>query len=199
MASSNIIITQRITGVALAAPLTAEPEEVIITDVKLPEDAPARVKTLRSEGRKWYLTITYHPDTNQPFALFCHTNHKEKSVLTEDVVDRLNDLARSKGILESHISTNIDKCASEPNVSKLTRTISLLLRHGVAIRHIVSTLDATPSITVGSFIFQLKKFLSQYIKNGEVVETEKCSACGGTLVFSEGCMTCRDCGTSKCS
>ena len=199
MASSNITITQRITGVALATLAATEPEEVIITDVKLPEDAPARVKTLRSEGRKWYLTVTYYPDTNRPFALFCHTNHKEKSVLTEDVVDRLNDLARSKGVLEHHITTNIDKCASEPNVGKLTRTISLLLRHGVAIRHIVSTLDSTPSITVGSFVFQLKKFLSQYIKNGEVVESESCPACGGTLVFSEGCMTCRDCGTSKCS
>ena len=199
MASSNIIITQPIVAVSLAETSIVIPDEVIVTDVKLPEDAPARVKTLRSEGRKWYLTITYHPDTNQPFALFCHTNHKEKSVLTEDVIEHLNDLARSKGILEAHISTNSDKCALEPNVAKLTRTISLLLRHGVAIRHIVSVLDATPSITVGSFIFQLKKFLSQYIKNGEVVETEKCQSCGGTLIFSEGCMTCRDCGTSKCS
>jgi hypothetical protein len=195
---ANFNITSKIKSVTLGTSTASAPETVIVTDVKLPTDAPARVKTLKSEGRKWYLTVAYHPDTEQPFALFCHTNHKEKSIATTDAVDKLIDLARSKGILEDHISTTIEKCKSEPNISKLTRTISLLLRHNVAIRNIVSTLDQVSDVSVASFLFQVKKFLSQYIKNGEIVETEKCPSCGGTLVFSEGCMTCRDCGHSKC-
>lgn len=198
MASSSITITQPIISVRLNKPLTFEPERVLVTDVSLPTDAPARVKTLRSEGRKWYLTVAYHPNTEQPFALFCHTNHAEKSVLTNDAIDRLIDLATAKGILEEHITSVIEKCKAEPNVGKLTRTISLLLRHNVSISSIVQCLDTVPGITVGSFIFQVKKFLSQYIRNGEVVESESCPACGGTLVYSEGCMSCRDCGASKC-
>ena len=196
---ANFNFTSPIKGVRLHKPTPLVAEQVLVTDVKLPTDAPARVKTLKSEGRKWYLTVAYHPDTEQPFALFCHTNHNEKSVLTNDAVDKLLTLASTKGILQEHIDSVVDKCKSEPNVSKLTRTISLLLRHNVAISAIVQCLDTVSDITVGSFVFQVKKFLAHYILNGEVVESEKCSACGGTLVYSEGCMSCRDCGHSKCS
>lgn len=199
MESSKITITQKITSVSLNKPTASVPEVITVTDVQLPTDAPARVKTIKSEGRKWYLTVTYLPDTERPFALFCHTNHAEKTILTDNAVELLESLARSKGILEDHIVTNSEKCRNEPNVSRITRTISLLLRHGVAIRNIVSTLDSVQGITVTSFLFHLKKFLSSYILDGELVDSEACSACGGTLVFSEGCMSCRDCGHSKCS
>ena len=174
-------------------------DEVIIpTDVKLPADAPARMKTLRAEGKKWYLTIVYHEDTEQPFAMFCKTNHKEQGAQTSDAIDRLTSLALRKGILPEHVEKVIEKSAHENNVAKLTRNISLLLRHGVRIRNIVSELDGMEDIYAGSFLYQIKKFLSQYIKDGESVDNDACGSCGGVLVFSEVCMTCRDCGSSKC-
>lgn len=174
-------------------------ENIIPTDVKLPDDSPARMKVLRAEGRKWYLTLVYHETTEQPFALFCYTNSREKTAQTSDVIQRLANLAREKGILEEHIEQTLNKCETDSNVSKLTRTISLLLRHGVLIKNIVYELDKMGDIFVGSFLFQLKKFLSQYIKDGEEVVGESCSNCGGRLVFSEGCQSCMDCGNSKCS
>lgn len=176
-----------------------EQDEIILTDVKLPEDAPARMKTLKSEGKKWYLTVVCHPGTERPFALFCHTNNKEKTVQTSDATDRLRELARRKGILEKYIESNIEKCKAEPNISKLTRTISLCLRHGIAIKNIVAELDKMEDIFVGSFLFQIKKFLGQYIAEGEEAHGEICPECGETLVFSEGCLGCMSCGYSKCS
>ena len=174
-------------------------EDVIITDVKLPDDAPARMKTLRAEGRKWYMTVVYHPQSEKPFALFCTTNSKEKSPQTAEAVLRLTDLAKSKGILEEHTDTLLNKIAHVSNVDKIARTISLLLRHRVPIKDIVNTLEETDEMFVGSFLFQVKKFLAQYIRDGEEVEGGKCEDCGSThLVFSEGCMACADCGSSKC-
>jgi hypothetical protein len=174
-------------------------EEIIKEDVKLPDDSPARMKTLRAEGKKWYLTVVYHETTEQPFAMFCHTNSHDKSTQTSDAVERLVKLARKKKIQKKHIDATLEKTNVDSNVSKLTRIISLLLRHGVLIKNIVAELDRMEDIFVGSFLFQVKKFLSQYIHNGEEVEGSVCSECGGTLVFSEGCMSCRDCGNSKCS
>lgn len=172
---------------------------VLITDVKLPDDSPARMKTLRAEGRKWYLTVVYHPQSETPFALFCTTNSREKSPQTSDAVELLVDLAKRKGVLDKHIDSLLEKISHENNVNKLTRTISLLLRHQVAIVDIVSTLDKTEDLFVGSFLFQIKKFLSQYIKDGEEVEGGKCDDCGSSkLIYSEGCMACADCGSSKC-
>lgn len=192
-------ITQKIVKVRLGEAVTLEePTQAIITDLPLPDDAPARVKTLRAEGKKWYVTVTYLPNSEEPFALFCHTNHKEKTAPTEDAVERLTELARASGILEEHILSLEEKMQNDTNVSKLTRSISLLLRHKVPILSIVRTLDQMETIMVGSFLFQIKKFLSQYIKDGQEVEGETCKECGGTLVYSEGCMMCSSCGNSKC-
>lgn len=181
------------------SPSTNAKEVIIPDDVKLPDDSPARMKVLRTGGKKWYLTVVSHEDTDQPFALFCHTNSSDKSAQTSDAVDRLVRLARAKGIMARHVDSTVEKTLSESNVSKLTRVISLLLRHGVLIKNIVTELDKMEDVFVGSFLFQIKKFLSQHIKDGETVDGSVCSSCGGTLVFSEGCMSCRDCGESKCS
>ena len=194
-----IKIDKKITGISLKKSTDLVPDEkVLATDVKLPDDSPARMKTLRSENKKWYLTVVFHEESKQPFALFVRTNNKEKTAQTSDAMERLEALARRKGILAEHVDKTIEKCEHETNVDKLARMISLCLRHGVAIKNIVACLDEMEDVIVGSFLFQIKKFLSQYIKDGEVVETEKCHECGGTLIFSEGCMMCRDCGSSKC-
>lgn len=173
-------------------------EVIIPRDIALPDDAPARMKTLHSEGKKWYLTVVYHPNTETPFAFFVHTNAKEKSITTNNAIDLLNELASSKGIDIEYIESNKQKCKTESNVTSLARTISLLLRHGVLIKNIVSTLDKVEDVFVGTFLFQIKKFLSQYIKDGEEVAGDKCSECSGTLVYSEGCQMCTSCGSSKC-
>lgn len=192
-------IKGKIVNFSLAKEDKQEDAKVLITDVKLPDDAPARMKTLRAEGRKWYLTVVYHPQSETPFALFCTTNSKEKSAQTSDAVDLLVDLARNRGILDEHIESLLGRIAHENNVNKLTRTVSLLLRHQVPIVDIVNTLDKTEDLFVGSFLFQVKKFLSQYIKDGQEVDGGKCDDCGSThLIYSEGCMACADCGSSKC-
>lgn len=195
-----IEIKSKIVSVSLGErPKEKDFEKVIVTDVKLPTDAEARVKTLKAEGKKWYLTVAYHPESELPFALFCHTNHKEKTATTSDAVERLIALARSSGILEEHVAALEAKIVQDNNVTKLTRVLSLLLRHRVPMKSIVFELDKMEDVYVGSFLFQIKKFLSQYIRDGEKVEGGKCTECGSTnIIFSEGCSKCADCGSSKC-
>lgn len=173
-------------------------EEIILDDVKMPDSAPAVMKTIRAEGKKWYLTIVYNETTNRPFALFVKTNSHEKTVVTNDAVDLLIDFAKNKNIPKSHIESVIAKIGSDSNASKITRIISFLLRHGVLIKNICLVLDKVEDVYVGSFIFQIKKFLQTYIKDGETVDGEKCSECGGKMIYSEGCFKCMDCGSSKC-
>lgn len=197
---ANFKIDKKITSVKLGDIINQDNQEVLVTDVQLPDDAVARLKTLKAEGKKWYLTVAYHPNSELPFAMFCHTNNSEKSAQTSDATTRLISLARKSGILEEHVVDLEAKIFHDNNVSKLTRVISLLLRHRVKIVTIVKELDKMEDIYVGSFLFQIKKFLSQYIKDGENVEGETCSNCGSSkLIYSEGCMQCADCGSSKCS
>lgn len=178
----------------------ASDEEIIKEDVKLPDSAPAVMKTLRAEGRKWYLTVVYHEDNpDRPFALFVKTNSHEKGIVSDEAVDLLMKLAVKKKIPKRHRDDVENKMATDTNSSKVARLISFLLRHGVLIKNIVATLDKCESAYVGTFVFQIKKFLSSYIKDGETVEDEKCQECGAaTIVFSEGCKKCVSCGSSKC-
>jgi ribonucleoside-diphosphate reductase alpha chain len=179
---------------------TQEDEEIILENVKLPDSAPASMKTLKAEGKKWYLSVIWNETQTRPFALFVHTNHHEKNVTTSDAVERLIDLATRKGIPQEHIEEVTAKISSNDNASKIARAISLNLRHGVLIKNIVAVLDSMEDVYAGSFLFQIKKFLSSFIKDGEKVEGEKCADCGSTnVVYEEGCKRCNNCGSSKCS
>ena len=174
-------------------------EEVIKEDVKLPDSADATLKTIRAEGRKWYLTVVYNENPNRPFALFVKTNSHEKTITSDEAVDLLTKLARKKKIPKRHIDAVLEKTEKDTNSSKIARMVSFLLRHGVLIKNIVAQLDKVESAYVGTFVFQIKKFLSTYIKDGDKVEDEKCLECGSDkVVFREGCKLCVSCGNSKC-
>ena len=174
-------------------------EEIILDDVKMPDSALASIKTIKAEGKKWYLTIVYHSDSDKPFALFVKTNSIEKTVNANNAIEVLTNLAYKKGIPDEHVETTISKINQDTNASKITRIISLMLRHGVLIKNIVLALDTIEDVYVGSFLFQIKKFLASYVKDGEKAEGAKCENCGSDKIeFSEGCFKCAECGSSKC-
>jgi ribonucleoside-diphosphate reductase alpha chain len=184
----------------LSSKETPEDEETILADVKLPESSDAFMKVLRAENRKWYLTVVLNEMNKEPMALFVHTNSQEKSISTTNATEKLLNLASTKGIPEKHIEAVRAKFQYDSNSTKIARAISLLLRHGVKIKNIVSELDKMNDVSFGTFLFQIKKFLSSYIKDGEKVDGTACSNCSSSkIIYSEGCMKCVDCGSSKCS
>lgn len=187
------------TSVLSAVKETSEvEEEIILEEIKLPDSLPATLKTIRSEGRKWYLTVILNESQTKPVALFTHTNNHEKNVTANDAVDHLTDLARTKGIPEKYIEETMAKTASDTNTTKICRMISLCLRHGVLIRNLVGALDKVDCIA-GTFVFHIRKYLATFIKDGEKVLNESCQDCGSTnVVYQEGCKVCKNCGSSKC-
>jgi len=79
----------------------------------------------------------------------------------------------------------------------LTRMISTSLRHGVDIQFVVEQLNKSEG-TIVSFSKAIARTLKKYIdeSNGS---TETCANCGEkSLVYQEGCLSCTNCGTSKC-
>ena len=144
------------------------------------------------------MTVIQNEAQTKPVALFVQTNHSEKSIIAEDTVERLIDLARAKGIPEKYVQDTLHKCSQDNNATKICRIISLNLRHGVLIRNIVSALDKVDCIA-GTFVFHLRKYLASFVKDGEKVKDETCQSCGSTnVVYQEGCKVCANCGSSKC-
>lgn len=173
-------------------------EEIILDDIKLPDNLPAQFKTLRAEGRKWYLTVLQDETKTRPVAIFVHTNAHEKSIVANTAVEHLFALARRKKVPEKHLKDVEAKMVVDNNPTKICRTIGLCLRHGVNIKSIVGALDKTECL-VGTFVFHIRKYLASLIKDGDKVAGEKCLECGGeSVVYQEGCKVCKNCGSSKC-
>ena len=173
-------------------------EEIILEEIRLPDSLPATLKTIKSEGRKWYLTVIMNDVGTKPVALFVQTNANEKTITANDAVERLEELARSKDIPGKYIDETMAKVAGDNNPTKIARMISLCLRHGVLIRNVVAALEKVDCIA-GSFVFHIRKYLATFIKDGEKVSGEKCMECGSEhVVYQEGCKVCKNCGSSKC-
>ena len=175
-------------------------EEIILEDIKVPNQSSAQFSVIRAEGKKWYLTTIMNESGHRPIAFFVHTNAHEKTVTTSDAVECLLDLAKRKGIPQQWIDSTESKISGDNNPTKIARCISLNLRHGVLIKNVVHALDDVKDVFVGTFLFQIKKYLSTWIKDGEKVESGACPECGAenSAVYSEGCIKCSNCGYSKC-
>lgn len=175
-------------------------EEIILEDVKVPSQSPATVSTIRSEGKKWYLTTIMDESQSRPIAFFVHTNSHERGITTTDAVDKLIHLAESKGIPQRWVDDTKDKMSSDANATKIARCISLNLRHGVLIKNVTETIDSVEDVFVGSFLFQINKYLKTWIKDGEKVTNgdAECPECGENLVYEQGCKGCKSCGYSAC-
>jgi len=166
----------------------------ILETVKFPEQQEAIMKVIKSEGKKWYCTYTIDRETKLPNSLFVNTNSTETNILTEDVLEHLETLSE-KYIKNGHLEKLKRKHNNQTNVTKIARTLSLLLRHRVSIVDIIKTIEKIKP-PIFSFVFQIKKLLSSFVE-GEYTG-EKCSECGNQLIFEAGCSICMNCGTSKC-
>lgn len=172
--------------------------DIIFENVKLPDEYPAKGYILTSEKTKFYLHVAFKDKAcTRPFAIFVNTNNKEDNVLTFNALEKLEEIARVKGIKECFIEETKKKYSSQKNSVKICRMLGLLLRHNVGILTIVVGLNDLEA-TVGTFVFHIKKFLSGFVED-HVVAGSTCPECGEeAIVFREGCFQCSACMYSKC-
>ncbi|TFG59927.1 MAG: hypothetical protein E4H36_12930, partial [Spirochaetales bacterium] len=93
---------------------------------------------------------------------------------------------------------DIVKSFANKDYATLTRFVSMGLRHEVDIQFIVEQLQKDEGI-IYSFEKVIARVLKGYIEDGLAKASHICSQCGGrNMVYVEGCLTCKDCGYSKC-
>ena len=88
-----------------------------------------------------------------------------------------------------------------PTYGAFTRTLSTAMRHGVPVQHLVEQLRKDKHGDITSFSSVIARVLSKhYIPDGTKSGQEKsCPSCGSDqLAYQQGCVTCMQCGNSKC-
>lgn len=174
------------------------------TDFKLHKtDAPKRPKSLecdvhhiKVQGEEYFVLVgIFHGEVYEIFA-------GKNGMISKEVKK-----GEIKKVKRGHYQAVLDNGEIIDNVcdfitddqAAITRLASLSLRHGSDIKHCVTSLEKVPG-DMTSLAKSMARALKKYIKDGEKQTGIECGSCGSeNIIRQEGCITCRNCGWSKCS
>jgi ribonucleoside-diphosphate reductase alpha chain len=83
----------------------------------------------------------------------------------------------------------------------MAKTISAVLRHGMPLPYVIELLDSLnlDGDLITTWKAGVKRMLKKFVKDGTTISGKTCKTCGSdSLVYTEGCLTCKNCGDSKC-
>ena len=89
----------------------------------------------------------------------------------------------------------------DPEYWNYAKLISSTLRHGMPIEKVVDLINSLQldSESITTWKNGVARALKRYVPDGTEINGQKCTNCGGkNLIYQEGCLTCKDCGSSKC-
>ena len=174
-------------------------DHIVKTDApERPLELPCDVHHIKVKGASYFVLVgLLHDD---PYEVFAGKNgFIDKKVKTGIVIRKKRPKGMYKALLEddSEISPINATCSEEEDA--LTRMTSTSLRHGADIHHVVQQLEKVKG-DMTSFAKSMARALKKYIPNGkkEQGECPECSA-QDALIRQEGCITCTQCGYSKCT
>ena len=88
-----------------------------------------------------------------------------------------------------------------PEYWNYAKLISSTLRHGMPIDKVVELVGSLQldNESINTWKNGVARALKRYIVDGTEAHGQKCSNCNSeNLIYQEGCLTCNDCGSSKC-
>lgn len=88
-----------------------------------------------------------------------------------------------------------------PEFWNYAKLISSTLRHGMPIDKIVDLINSLQldSESINTWKNGVVRALKRYVEDGTQVKGQTCDTCKSeNLIYQEGCLTCKDCGSSKC-
>jgi ribonucleoside-diphosphate reductase alpha chain len=169
-------------------------------------DSPKRPKVLDAElsvvtvkGKRYYVAIGFL--NGKPYETFAFDNIPYDAVKA----GRGKIIKHKKGVYnfepddkEYSTLSNIQEASEHADEQMLTRLVSGMMRHGINPKFIVEQINKCP-LEIVSFGKAISRVIKKYIPEKELIEDKKCNECGSTNIrLAEGCVTCNDCGGSKC-
>lgn len=169
-------------------------------------DAPKRPKKL--EGDLYHVTAVKERWTvlvglleEDPYEVFAVPGeigkHRESYTIVKVKSGHYNIEKDDEVVYENFTQKNTEEEAS------LTRLISTALRHGSKIDYVVEQLNKSEGSII-SFGKAIARTLKRYLTDIERAKKSNPLDCPNdgkdcNVVYSEGCLTCHTCGTSKCT
>jgi len=162
---------------------------------KRPEKLPCDVYRFKCKGK--YYTVFIGLLKGKPYEVFAMEGDeqpKENTGITKKVKRGHYRMLSLKGDV---LVENINKVIA-PEEAAISRLVSTSLRHGADVAFIVHQCEKIDG-GIGGFTSCIGRALKKYVKDGTKVTGDQCGNCKSTnLIRNQGCVTCADCGWSKC-
>jgi len=160
-----------------------------------PKSLPCHIHRITVKGDKWLVFIGIKE--GHPFEVFAGkvdlvdipSSITEASIIKSK--SKVYQLEHDGEIIIKDIGKIFDSSAEEA----ITRLISLHLKRRTPIDDIIVQLGKSNG-TIVDFSRSITRALKKHMKTMESSDT--CPTCGALLIYQEGCLSCRNCGMSKC-
>ena len=200
-------------GVLISNEDTKEEKQDTLTSfpTKRPQILEADVVRFQNNKEKWIAFIGRID--NKPYEIFTGLADDDDGILIprwvdEGVIIKNRDTDGNSRYDFQYKNTRGYKTTIEglshkfdPEYWNYAKLISSTLRHGMPIEKIVDLINSLQldSEQINTWKNGVARALKKYVADGVAAKGQKCSNCKSTnLIYQEGCLTCTDCGSSKC-
>lgn len=180
---------------------TAKKDDQVMrhTAPKRPEELPCDIHEVSLTGKKFLVLVgkldgsLYEIFVDDNSEGVVDVDHHKEGIIKKNGKGHYSLIIKngSERVVVQNLAKSFDQ-----TYGVLARFISMALRHGTPLQFVVEQLQKSKHFT--SFEKVVARVLKKYIKDGEVAVGQTCTVCGGTLEFREGCLTCPQCGNSRC-
>ncbi|QCE42335.1 adenosylcobalamin-dependent ribonucleoside-diphosphate reductase [Psychroserpens sp. NJDZ02] len=178
---------------------------------KRPQTLEADVVRFQNQKEKWIAFVGLVD--NRPYEIFTGLTDDEDGILIPRWVEKgviiknRNTEGSSRYDFQYEnkrgYKTTIEGLSHKfnPEFWNYAKLISGTIRHGMPIDKIVELIQSLQfdSESISTWKNGVQRALKRYVEDGTAVKGHTCSNCDSVnLIYQEGCLTCKDCGSSKC-
>jgi len=186
-------------------------EELVPFPTKRPEILDAEVVRFHNNKEKWIAFVG--TIGGKPYEIFTGLADDEdgiflpRTVETGLIIKSIMDDGSSRYDFQftnkRGYKTTIEGLSHKfnPEYWNYAKLISSTLRHGMPIEKVVELINSLQldSESINTWKNGVTRALKRYIADGTEVGKGTCDNCQSTeLIYQEGCLTCKSCGSSKC-
>ena len=181
-----------------------------VTEVR-PKELECDVVRFQNNKEKWVAFVGLL--NGYPYEIFTGLQDDEegivlpKTVTKGKIIKQINDDGTRRYDFQFEnkrgYKTTVEGLSEKfnPEYWNYAKLISGVLRYRMPIEHVIKLVASLQlkNESINTWKNGVERALKKYIMDGTEAKGQKCPNCGQeTLVYQEGCLTCKNCGASRC-
>jgi ribonucleoside-diphosphate reductase alpha chain len=186
------------------------PEAPVIV-AKRPRELEADIVKFQNNKEKWIAFVGLL--NGRPYEIFTGINDEDegiflpKNVSRGTIIKNIDELGNKRYDFQytnkRGYKTTIEGLSDKfnPEYWNYAKLISGVLRYSMPVDQVIKLVEGLElkDESINTWKNGVERALKKYIQEGVQAKGQKCPNCGQeTLVYQEGCLSCTNCGTSKC-